>query len=80
MIARLDYRTVATHYGCASTNDGYRVMEELAERVPGVNDTENRTVSADDALGVGGRHIEISFADPDLVAWMRAHEASTRGN
>ncbi|WP_433633690.1 hypothetical protein [Halomicrococcus sp. NG-SE-24] len=24
MIARLDYRKVATHYGCAYKNDGYR--------------------------------------------------------
>ncbi|WP_440009211.1 hypothetical protein [Halomicrococcus sp. SG-WS-1] len=67
MIARMDYRTVATHDGCASTNDGDRVTEELADRVPGVNDTESRTLSVDDALGVSGRHIEISVADPDLA-------------
>ncbi|WP_433630967.1 hypothetical protein [Halomicrococcus sp. NG-SE-24] len=79
MIARLDYRTVAAHW-CAYTNDGYRVMEEMAERVPGVTYKESRTVLADDAMGVGGRHIEISFADPDLAGWMRAHEASMRGN
>ncbi|SIR65214.1 hypothetical protein SAMN05421858_3134 [Haladaptatus litoreus] len=35
MVTRLGYREVATHYGCAYTNDGYRVMEEMAERVPG---------------------------------------------
>ncbi|WP_433634274.1 hypothetical protein [Halomicrococcus sp. NG-SE-24] len=71
----MDYRTVTTHYGCTSTNDGYRVMEELADRVPGVNYKESRTVSADDALGVGGRHIEISVADPDLAGWMRTYDA-----
>jgi hypothetical protein len=37
MVARLGYREVATHYGCAYKNDGYRVMEEMAERVPGVS-------------------------------------------
>lgn len=80
MVARLDYCKVDAHYGCASTNDAYRVMEAMAERVPSVNDTESRTLSADNALGVGGRHIEISFADPDLAGWMRAHEANTGGN
>ena len=80
MIARLDYRKVATHYGCAYKNDGYRVMEEMADRVPGVTYKQSRTLSADDAMGVGGRHIEISFADPDLAGWMRAHDANTGGN
>ncbi|WP_433630976.1 hypothetical protein [Halomicrococcus sp. NG-SE-24] len=80
MIARLDYRTVAAHYGCAYKNDGYRVMGEMADRVPGVNYKESRTVLADDAMGVGGRHIEISVADPDLAGWMRAHNANTGGN
>ncbi len=42
-------------------------MEEMAERVPGVTYKESRTLSADDALGVGGRHIKISFADPDFA-------------
>jgi hypothetical protein len=37
MVARLGYREVATHYGCAYENDGYRVMEEMAECVPGVS-------------------------------------------
>lgn len=73
MSARLDYWTDATYYGCASTNDGYRVMDKMAERVPGVNDTESRSLSADDALGNSGRHIEISFADPDLVGFIDKH-------
>ena len=55
-------------------------MEEMADRVPGVTYKESRTLSADDALGVGSRHIEISFADPDLAGWMRAHDANTGGN
>ena len=76
MVARLGYREVATHYGSAYTNDGYRVMEEMAERVPGVTYKESRTLCVDDAMGVGGHHIEISFAHPDLAGWMRAHEAN----
>jgi DNA integrity scanning protein DisA with diadenylate cyclase activity len=80
MVARLGYREVATHYGCAYKNDGYRVMEEMAERVPGVTYKESRTLCADDAMGVGGHHIEITFAHPDLAGWMRAHEANAGGN
>ncbi|WP_458190922.1 hypothetical protein [Haladaptatus sp. NG-WS-4] len=80
MVARLGYREVATHYGCAYKNDGYRVMEEMAERVPGVTYKESRTLSVDDAMGVGGHHIEITFAHPDLAGWMRAHEANAGGN
>ena len=34
MVARLGYREVATHYGCAYTNDGYRVMEEWPSGSP----------------------------------------------
>ncbi|SIR97528.1 hypothetical protein SAMN05421858_4896 [Haladaptatus litoreus] len=66
MVARLGYREVATHYGCAYTNDGYRVMEEMADRVPGVTYKTSRTLSVDDAMDVGGHHIEITFANPDL--------------
>jgi hypothetical protein len=51
MVARLGYREVATHYSCAYTNDGYRVMEEVAERVPGVSYKDSRTSSVDDAMG-----------------------------
>jgi hypothetical protein len=80
MVARLGYREVATHYGCAYTNDGYRVMEEMAERVPGVTYKESRTLCVDDAMGVGGHHIEITFAHPDVAGWMRAHEANAGGN
>ncbi|WP_231186361.1 hypothetical protein [Haladaptatus sp. DYF46] len=76
MVARLGYREVATHYGCAYTNDGYRVMEEMFEHVPGVTDKESRTLCVDDAMGVGGHHIEIRFVHPDLAGWMRAHEAN----
>ncbi|WP_435157505.1 hypothetical protein [Haladaptatus sp. DFWS20] len=80
MVAQLGYREVATHYGCAYKSDGYRVMEEMAERVPGVTYKESRTLSVDDAMGVGGHHIEITFAHPDLAGWMRAHEANAGGN
>ncbi len=55
-------------------------MEEMAERVPGVTYKESRTLCVDDAMGVGGHHIEITFAHPDLAGWMRAHEANTGGN
>jgi hypothetical protein len=37
-------------------------------------------LSMDDAMGVGGHHIEITFTHPDLVGWMRAHEANAGGN
>jgi hypothetical protein len=46
MVARLDYRAVATHDGRTSGNDGGCVMEEVAERVHGVTDTERQIVSA----------------------------------
>ncbi len=29
----LDYRTVATHYGCVYKNDGSRTMEEMADQI-----------------------------------------------
>ncbi|WP_227379732.1 hypothetical protein [Haladaptatus halobius] len=76
MVSQLGYREVAAHYGCTYKNDGYRVMEEMAERVPGVSYKESRTLSVDDALGVGGHHIEITFGHPDLAVCIRAHEAS----
>ncbi|WP_227377235.1 hypothetical protein [Haladaptatus halobius] len=77
MVARLDYREVATHYGCAYKNDGYRLMEEMGDRVPGVSYKESRTQSVDDAMDVGGHHIEIMFGHPDLAGWMRAHQANS---
>ena len=49
-------------------------MEEMAERVPGVTYKTSRTLSVDDAMGAGGHHIEISFANPDLAGG----DASTR--
>ncbi|WP_255767599.1 hypothetical protein [Haladaptatus halobius] len=30
----------------------------------------------DDAIDVGGRHIEITFDHPDLAGWMQVHEAN----
>ena len=51
-------------------------MKEMAERVPGVSYQESRTLSIDDAMGVGGHQIEITFAHPDVAGWMRAHEAN----
>jgi hypothetical protein len=77
IVARLGYREVATHYGCAYKNDGYRVMEEMAQRVHGVSNKTSRPLSVDDAMDVGGHHIEITFGHPDLAGWMRAHEANT---
>ncbi|WP_435158105.1 hypothetical protein [Haladaptatus sp. DFWS20] len=52
MVARLSYREVASHNDYAYKNDGYRVMEELTERVPGESYKTSRTVSVDDAMGV----------------------------
>ncbi|WP_266081519.1 hypothetical protein [Haladaptatus caseinilyticus] len=52
----------------------------MAERVPGVTYKESRTLSIDNATGVGGHHIEITFAHPDLAGWMRADEANSEGN
>lgn len=80
MVARLGYREIATHYGCAYTNDGYQMKEEIAEWVPGVTDKERRTLSIDDAIGGGGHHIEITFAHPGLAGWMRAHESNAGGS
>ncbi|WP_227379520.1 hypothetical protein [Haladaptatus halobius] len=76
MVARLGYREVAIHYSCTDKNDGYRVMEEMAERVPDVCYKTSRTLSVDDAMGVGGYHIEITFGHPDLAVWMRVHEVN----
>ncbi|WP_435158356.1 hypothetical protein [Haladaptatus sp. DFWS20] len=42
MVARIGYREVATHYGCAYKNDGNRVMEEMAERIQDVSYKESR--------------------------------------
>ncbi|GAA0254043.1 hypothetical protein GCM10009000_083290 [Halobacterium noricense] len=53
-------------------------MEKMAERVMGVSYKEFRTLSVDDATGVGIHHIEITFDHPDLAGWMRAHEANTK--
>ncbi len=39
----------------------------MAESVPGVTYKEPRTLSIDDAMGVGGHHIETTFAHPDLA-------------
>ncbi|MFB9806948.1 hypothetical protein ACFFQF_17680 [Haladaptatus pallidirubidus] len=50
----------------------------MAERVMGVSYKEFRTLSVDDATGVGIHHIEITFDHPDLAGWMRAHEANTK--
>ena len=67
MVARLGYREVATHDRSAYKNDGYRVMEQMAEGVPGVTYKESRTLSVDDAMGVGGHHIGLTFAYSDLI-------------
>ncbi|WP_227378391.1 hypothetical protein [Haladaptatus halobius] len=76
MVALSRYREVAAHYGCTYKNDRYRVMEERAERVPGVSYKESQMLSVDDAMDVGGHHIKITFGHPDLQGWMRAHEAN----
>ncbi|MCO8244870.1 MULTISPECIES: hypothetical protein [unclassified Haladaptatus] len=37
---------------------------------------ESRTLSVDNATGVGGHHIEMMFAHLDLARWMQVHEAN----
>lgn len=53
-------------------------MEEMAERVPGVTDKESRTLLVDDAMGIGGHHIEIMFAHSDLAECGCEHTKPTR--
>ncbi|WP_245800098.1 hypothetical protein [Haladaptatus litoreus] len=45
-----------------------------------MTDKESRTLSIDDAMGVGDHHIEITFAHPDLAGGMRAHETNAERN
>jgi len=74
-IVHLDYREVATHYGCAYKNDGYRVMEEMEERVPGVEYVEARKANpeVDPTTTVAGKSIRVEWEHPELRAWVRAH-------
>ena len=56
------------------------MLEKMAERVPGVTYKDSRTLSIDDVMGVGGHHIEIAFAHPDLAGWIQAYEANAERN
>jgi chromosome segregation ATPase len=75
-IVYLNYREVATHYGCAYKTDGYRVMEEMAERVPGVHYVDGHQANdIDPTTKVGGKSIRVEWQHPDLRGWVRAHRS-----
>ncbi|ODR79842.1 hypothetical protein BG842_03315 [Haladaptatus sp. W1] len=71
----LNYREVATHYGCAYKTDGYRVMEEMAERVPGVAYVDGHLANPDidPTTKIDGKSIRVEWNHPDLRGWVRAH-------
>ncbi|WP_458208534.1 hypothetical protein [Haladaptatus sp. NG-SE-30] len=74
-VVYLNYREVATHYGCAYTTDGYRVMEEMGDRVPGVEYVDGHLANPDiDATTkVEEKSIRVEWNHPDLRGWVRAH-------
>ncbi|WP_435156767.1 hypothetical protein [Haladaptatus sp. DFWS20] len=74
-IVFMNYREVATHYGCAYTTDGYRVMEEMADRVPGVDYVDGHLANPDvDATTkIDRKSIRVEWNHPDLRGWVRAH-------
>lgn len=69
-ICRMDYRQVAREYGCHH-NDAYRVMEQMEDEVPGVSYKNSRTLGPE-TQGVGGKHVEIQLAHPELRGWLRS--------
>ena len=71
----LNYREVATHYGCAYKTDGYRVMEEMAEHVPGVEYVDGHLANPDidPTTKIDGKSIRVEWNHPDLRGWVRAH-------
>ncbi|SIR76352.1 hypothetical protein SAMN05421858_3700 [Haladaptatus litoreus] len=71
----LNYREVATQYGCAYLTDGYRVMEEMAERVPGVEYVDGHLANPDidPTTKIEGKRICVEWNHPDLRGWVRAH-------
>lgn len=76
-VVYLDYREVATHYGCAYKTDGYRVMEEMAERVPGVHYSDGRDLPIDTGVThkIGQKGLRVEWQHPDLRGWVRAHRS-----
>ena len=74
-VVYLNYREVATHYGCAYKTDGYRVMEEMAERVPGVRYSDGRDLPIDTGVTqkVEQKALRVEWQHPDLRGWVRAH-------
>ena len=73
----LNYREVATHYGCAYKTDGYRVMEEMADRVPGVHYVDGHLANPDidPTTKVEEKAIRVEWQHPDLRGWVRAHRS-----
>ncbi|GKZ14892.1 hypothetical protein HAL_27730 [Haladaptatus sp. T7] len=74
-VVYLNYREVATHYGCAYNTDGYRVMEEMDERVPGVHYVDGHLANPeiDPTTKVEEKSIRVEWNHPDLRGWVRAH-------
>ncbi|WP_458190624.1 hypothetical protein [Haladaptatus sp. NG-WS-4] len=75
LVARLGFREVSTHYGCAYKNDGYRVMEEMAERVPGVAYVDGHLANPDIdfTTKIDEKSIHVEWNHPDLHGWVRTH-------
>ena len=71
----LNYREVATHYGCVYATDGYRVMEEMAERIPGVEYVDGHLANPeiDATTKIEQKSIRVEWNHPDLRGWVRAH-------
>jgi chromosome segregation ATPase len=73
----LNYREVATRYGCAYKTDGYRVMEEMADRVPGVHYSDGRDLPIDTGVThkIEQIALRVEWQHPDLRGWVRAHRS-----
>ena len=74
-IVYLNYREVATHYGCAYNTDGYRVMAEMEERIPGVEYVDGHPANPeiDVTTKIDEKSIRVEWNHPDLRGWVRAH-------
>lgn len=77
----LNYREVANKYGCAYKNDGYRVMEEMDERVPGVEYVDGRDLPIDTGVThkIEEKTLRVEWQHPDLRGWVRAHRSEEVG-
>lgn len=71
-IVRFNYRQISNIYGC-NERYAYTVMETMAEEVPGCLHKDGRTLGPE-THGVGGQHLEIQLAHPELRGWLRARK------